>query len=135
MAQRHFRAGPTPFERRASRIGWLANLAAIGLGIAAAYRFPAGRIYWQLVPDTGIGLFLLGVLVRWYAALRSGPNRDTRLAGAAGRLLTVLGLSLAMRNWASILILFLPNLALTFWHLRSAGSFAAGKSGAKVERP
>jgi protein-S-isoprenylcysteine O-methyltransferase len=86
--------------------------------------------------ETGICLFVMGILLRWYAILYlgrffttdvaitndhrvvdSGPYRFIRHLSYAGSLLAVLGLSLTFQNWASVLIVFVPSCAVQLWRI------------------
>ena len=88
--------------------------------------FPAAAITWHRTALFGIGvtLILLGVAFRWYAiwtlgryftrdvvvsvdqkVVQDGPYRYIRHPAYSGTFLTMLGVGLAMTNWASLLAL------------------------------
>jgi protein-S-isoprenylcysteine O-methyltransferase Ste14 len=100
----------------------------IALGFLLAGLFPATAITWQRPTLFGIAvtLILLGVALRWYAiwilgyyftrdvevsadqkVVQSGPYRYIRHPAYSGTFLTMLGVGLALTNWASLVVLFL----------------------------
>lgn len=108
-------------------------------GAVAAAIFVATR-GWGSVhqPDAvfwlGLGTIVLGVVVRWWAIrtlrefftvdvaihadhriVRAGPYRYVRHPAYTGTLLSFLGLSLALSNWISGLLLMVP-VTLAFLH-------------------
>jgi protein-S-isoprenylcysteine O-methyltransferase len=91
--------------------GWIVRSAAISWQPAAIFRL-------------GILVILLGVVLRWHAIrtlghyftrdvavsanqhlVRRGPYRFVRHPAYSGTFLTMLGVGLAMTNWASLLVL------------------------------
>jgi protein-S-isoprenylcysteine O-methyltransferase Ste14 len=113
------------------------TLTAIALGIVAAYRLPACRIPSLAIGhEIGYALVLPGLFLRWYSiiylgrffttnvaiatdhrVIDSGPYQFIRHPSYAGSLLAVLGFSLGMHNWASLLIIFVPICAVTMWRI------------------
>jgi len=100
----------------------------IALNFLLAGLFPAAAITWQRTALFGIGvaLILLGVALRWYAiwtlgryftrdvavsvdqkVVQNGPYRYIRHPAYSGTFLTMLGVGLAMTNWASLAALLL----------------------------
>ncbi len=96
------------------------------LNFALAALFPAAAIPWQRTALFGIGvsLILLGTALRWYAiwklgsyftrdvavsanqeVVQSGPYRYIRHPAYSGTFATMLGLGLALTNWASLVAL------------------------------
>jgi len=105
--------------------------AGFGLAFLFTVALPAATITWEQVPMfvVGLVLLLLGVALRWYAiwtlgkyftrevttrsdqsVMQTGPYRLIRHPGYAGTLLSMVGVGLAMTNWASTLALLLPVL-------------------------
>jgi protein-S-isoprenylcysteine O-methyltransferase Ste14 len=110
-------------------MGILIGLQGIGIALnfSLAGLFPAGAIGWHRTALFGIGvtLILLGVALRWYAiktlgvyftrdvavsadqpVVQNGPYRFIRHPTYSGTLLSMLGLGVAMTNWASLVALF-----------------------------
>ena len=102
--------------------------AGLALNFLLAWRLPAAAIQWQRTGlfFLGLGLILLGVALRWYAikvlggyftrdvvvsvdqpVVQRGPYRLIRHPAYSGTFLTMLGVGLAMTNWASLAALLL----------------------------
>lgn len=102
--------------------------AGLALNFALAWLFPAAAIPWQPTAFFlfGVLFILLGVALRWYAiwtlgryftrdvavsvdqpVVQHGPYRLIRHPAYSGTLLTMLGVGLAMTNWASLISLLL----------------------------
>lgn len=116
---------------------WLVNLTAVVFGILAAYRLPFCRMPAPgFVLKLAVGVFGLGLALRWYAVfylgrfftanvavasdhrvIDSGPYRFVRHPGYAGSLLAVFGLGMSFQNWASLLIIFASGCAVTLWRI------------------
>jgi len=98
------------------------------LNFSLGWLFPTAAIPWQRTAlfSIGITLILLGVALRWYAIwtlgtyftrdvavstdqkiVQSGPYHYIRHPAYSGTFLTMLGLGLAMTNWASLVALLL----------------------------
>src|ERR1700724_2367392 len=109
-------------------MGILIGLQWIGLALnfSLAGLYPAAAIPWHRTALFGIGvtLILLGVALRWYAiwtlgryftrdvavsaeqkVVQNGPYRSIRHPAYSGTFLTMLGVGLAVTNWASLLAL------------------------------
>jgi protein-S-isoprenylcysteine O-methyltransferase Ste14 len=121
------------FQDRGS-MGMLIGLQWIGLALnfLLGWMFPAAAIQG---PRTtifllGVLLMLSGVVLRWYAiwtlgnfftrdvavspdqkVVQDGPYRYIRHPAYSGTFLTMLGVGLALTNWASLLVLLLFVLA------------------------
>ena len=102
--------------------------AGLALNFLLAGLFPAAAIVWHRTALFGIGvtLILLGVALRWYAiwmlgryftrdvavsadqqVVQTGPYRYIRHPAYSGTFLTMLGVGLAVTNWASLVALLL----------------------------
>ncbi len=111
-------------------MGILIGLQWIGISLnfALAGLFPAAAIggYRTALFFLGVTLILLGVAFRWYAiwtlgsyftrdvavsadqqVVQDGPYRYIRHPAYSGTFLTMLGVGLAMTNWASLLVLLM----------------------------
>ncbi len=109
-------------------LGILIGLQWIGLALCLAFGwiFQAAVIPWHRVAifSLGVILMLLGVALRWYAiwmlgryftrdvavsanqqVVRRGPYRFIRHPAYSGTFLTMIGVGLALTNWASLLVL------------------------------
>ncbi len=104
----------------------------VALSLVLAGLFPTAAFFWQRVPlfALGISFILLGVALRWYAIrilgryftrdvavavdqriVQEGPYRYIRHPAYSGTFLTMLGVGLALTNWASLVALLLCVLA------------------------
>jgi protein-S-isoprenylcysteine O-methyltransferase Ste14 len=111
-------------------MGILIGLQWVGLALnfLLAGLFPAAAIPWYRTALFSIGviLILLGVALRWYAiwtlgryftrdvavsadqqVVQTGPYRSIRHPAYSGTFLTMLGVGLAMTNWASLVTLLI----------------------------
>lgn len=100
--------------------------AGLALNFLLAGLVPAAAIAWHrtILFSIGITLILLGVALRWYAiwmlgryftrdvavstdqkVVQSGPYRSIRHPAYSGTFLTMLGVGLAVTNWASLVAL------------------------------
>ncbi|HEV2659214.1 MAG TPA: isoprenylcysteine carboxylmethyltransferase family protein [Ktedonobacteraceae bacterium] len=100
----------------------------IALNFLLGWLFPAVAITWHRTAlfSIGVALILLGVTLRWYAiwtlgtyftrdvavstdqkVVQTGPYRSIRHPAYSGTFLTMLGVGLAMTNWASLVVLLL----------------------------
>ena len=111
-------------------MGILIGLQWVGLALnfLLAWLFQAAAISWHRTAlfATGVTLILLGVALRWYAiwmlghyftrdvavsadqqVVQTGPYRYIRHPAYSGTFLTMLGVGLAMTNWASLVALLM----------------------------
>ena len=111
-------------------MGILIGLQWVGitLNFLLAWLFQAAAISWHRTALFAIGvtLILLGVALRWYAiwtlrdyftrdvavssdqkVVQNGPYRYIRHPAYSGTFLTMLGVGLAMTNWASLVALLI----------------------------
>lgn len=98
----------------------------LALNFSLAWLFPAAAIPWQRTAlfVLGVIFILMGVALRWYAiwtlgryftrdvavsedqqVVQHGPYRVIRHPAYSGTFLTMLGVGLAMTNWASLISL------------------------------
>jgi protein-S-isoprenylcysteine O-methyltransferase Ste14 len=100
----------------------------IALNFSLAWLFQAAAMTWHRTAlfSFGVTLILLGVALRWYAiwtlgryftrdvavsadqkVVQKGPYRSIRHPAYSGTFLTMLGVGLAMTNWASLVALLM----------------------------
>lgn len=100
----------------------------IALNFLLAWLLPTAAFSWQrnTLFGIGVGFILLGVALRWYAiqvlgcyftrdiavsadqkVVQDGPYRYIRHPAYSGTFLTMLGVGLALTNWASLVALLL----------------------------
>lgn len=108
------------------RILWVIIIVSIWLSIQAQVRWPRALLPSWFVP-VGVILFILGLILRWYAIIHlgrfftvnvaiaadhqlvdTGPYRFVRHPSYTGALLAFIGFAMAMRNWASFLVIAIP---------------------------
>src|SRR5450755_461428 len=122
-------------------MGILIGLQWVGLALnfALAWLFPAAAISWQRITlfMLGVLLMLLGVALRWYAiwtlgryftrdvavsvdqqVVQKGPYRSIRHPAYSGTFLTMLGVGLALTNWASLVVLLVLVLVGHLYRVR-----------------
>jgi len=134
---RRSKSGATSKDRNSLIVIWLVTLSAVALGIAAASRLPACELRpSKLFHGTGFLLFVSGLALRWYSIIHlgrfftvnvaisadhqlvdSGPYHFLRHPSYTGSLMAVIGFALSLRNWASLLIIFVPCCAVTLWRI------------------
>jgi protein-S-isoprenylcysteine O-methyltransferase len=110
------------------RVFWIVIPLCVVASIAAANVVPQANVAWlERLIDLGGVLFLLGLILRWYAifylgrfftvnvaiaadhrVVDTGPYRRVRHPSYSGALLQFLGLGLTFGNWVSLLVLLLP---------------------------
>lgn len=111
-------------------MGILIGLLWVGIALNFLFGglFPAAAITWHRTALflLGVSLILLGVALRWYAiwtlgsyftrdvavsaeqkVVQNGPYRYIRHPAYSGTFLTMLGVGLAMTNWASLVTLLM----------------------------
>jgi protein-S-isoprenylcysteine O-methyltransferase Ste14 len=113
--------------------------AGLALGFSLATAWPGAAIPWfrPQVTISGVALILLGVALRWWAILtlgryftldvavrstqavvQSGPYRFVRHPAYSGTLLSLLGLGMALANWASVVALLAGGLVGLLYRIR-----------------
>jgi protein-S-isoprenylcysteine O-methyltransferase Ste14 len=122
-------------------LGILIGLQWVGIALyfLLAWLFQAAAISWHRTALflIGIVLILLGVALRWYAiwtlgryftrdvavstaqkVVQNGPYRSIRHPAYSGTFLTMLGVGLAMTNWASLVVLLICVLTGHMYRVR-----------------
>lgn len=113
--------------------------SGLALNFLLAWLFQATAISWHRPALFAIGilLILLGVALRWYSiwtlgryftrdvavsvdqkVVQTGPYRTIRHPAYSGTFLTMLGVGLAVTNWASLLVLLICVLAGHLYRVR-----------------
>lgn len=111
----------------------------LALNFWLSWLLPAANIAWQRTAlfVLGVIFIILGVALRWYAirtlgrfftrdvavsagqqVVQSGPYRLIRHPAYSGTFLTMLGVGLAMTNWASLVALLVCVFAGHFYRVR-----------------
>jgi protein-S-isoprenylcysteine O-methyltransferase Ste14 len=138
-----WRSARDPTARKQDRGSYFVLIGAIGIGavvgFGAAAVWTSAAIPWlrPQVTIAGLVLILLGVAIRWWAILtlghyftfdvavrptqavvQSGPYRFVRHPGYSGVLLFLLGMGLALANWASVGALLAGGLTGLLYRVR-----------------
>jgi protein-S-isoprenylcysteine O-methyltransferase len=117
-------------DGRSLRKIWVTIVAAVSLGILAAYQLPQARFGGLVLPWIGALVFAAGLALRWYAivylgryftvniaihsrheVIDTGPYARIRHPSYAGALLAFLGLGLTLGNLVSLVVVVVP----IFW--------------------
>lgn len=136
-ALRHPLNPPDDLDRRSLHVFMAADLT-IPVGVVFGFT-EIGRIHTgaRLLGMSGIVLMLVGICIRWLAIytlgeyftrrvtiladhriVQSGLYRYLRHPSYAGFLLGNLGLGLALSNWLSLTIVFVPTLAAALYRMQ-----------------
>jgi protein-S-isoprenylcysteine O-methyltransferase Ste14 len=120
------REGALRRDRGSSIVVFVCIYGALSLGFWFASAIPSAAIIWNqpALFALGITLLLVGVALRWYAirilgesftrqvairpdqkVVQAGPYRWIRHPSYSGSLLTLLGIGLALGNWASLAVI------------------------------
>ncbi len=107
---------------------WLVIMVSIAAGIYVAKRWPAAALpHHRSFMFAGVGLFVAGLLLRWWAIItlgrfftmdvtiekdhelvERGPFHMVRHPSYTGVLLAFAGLALTLGNWAVLLVILVP---------------------------
>jgi protein-S-isoprenylcysteine O-methyltransferase Ste14 len=137
-AGRHKFLTPIKHRDRASLNIFRAATLAVPVGVIVGFT-EVGRIHTgrNILDVVGIALLLTGILIRWTAIstlgpyftrtvailerhriVRNGLYKHLRHPSYAGCLLGDMGLGIALSNWLSLVIIFMPTLAATLYRIR-----------------
>ena len=108
------------------RILWFVIIVSIWLSLQAHGLWRHALLPPWCIP-IGVGLFVVGIILRWYSIIHlgrfftvnvaiaadhqlidTGPYRFVRHPSYTGALLAFVGFAMVLRNWASVLVLALP---------------------------
>src|SRR6266576_7067810 len=115
-------------DRSTLRVVWLVIMVSVAAGIYVAKQWPAaGLPYQRSFVFTGVVLFVVGLLLRWWAIItlgrfftvdvtiekdhqlvERGPFRMVRHPSYTGVFLAFAGVALSLGNWAALLVILLP---------------------------
>lgn len=132
---------------------WFVNFSACAFGVWAAYRLPSCRFPLpDFLRQLALGVFIFGLILRWYSIIHlgrffttnvaiaadhrvvdSGPYRFIRHPSYTGALLMVLGFCVSFRNWASLLIIFAASVSATLWRIRIEEEALTGALGEQYQ--
>jgi protein-S-isoprenylcysteine O-methyltransferase Ste14 len=126
-------------DRGSLRLLWIVIMASVACAFSAAFQWPTLGMDRLAAPARALGVvvFAAGLIIRWRAiiylgrfftvnvAIRSdhrliddGPYRHVRHPSYTGAVMAFVGLGLCMGNWASLLLLTVPILAVFLWRMR-----------------
>jgi protein-S-isoprenylcysteine O-methyltransferase Ste14 len=115
-------------DRSSLTVLWITLIFFISVGIYIhQFNFGTIYIYSSIIHYIGLVLIVLGLIIRWFAILKlkefftvtvsiqkdhrvvdTGIYKYSRHPAYLGSLLSFLGLGLALQNWLSILVIFVP---------------------------
>lgn len=121
----------TKQDRSTLGVIWIVIMVSIAAGIYVARHWPAATLLGgQMFAYAGVFLFVVGLLLRWWAIItlgrfftvdvtiekdhevvERGPFSVVRHPSYTGVLLAFVGFALTLRNWAALLIILLPIFA------------------------
>lgn len=116
---------------------WLTGFVSISLAFTAAGWFHLADLPALTAnPPVGLGVFALGLLLRWYAIVHlgrfftvnvaiaedhrlvdTGPYRWARHPAYTGWLVAIAGLGLCLGNWLSLAILLAATFSVISWRI------------------
>jgi protein-S-isoprenylcysteine O-methyltransferase Ste14 len=129
--------GDASRDRHSLALIWVVILAAIVLGVVAAYRLkPWGMVNIAVIRRIAYGAFSLGMALRWYSVIylgkyftvnvsiagdhrlvETGPYRFVRHPSYLGMTLALAGFALSMVNWVSLVLVMVPWCAVMLWRI------------------
>lgn len=124
-------------DRGSLRLIWIVIVGSVALAFAAPQVLPsAGMGGVPMLRLAGIVVFAAGLAIRWYSIVHlgrfftvnvaiasdhrlidTGPYRYVRHPSYTGALMALLGLATCLANWASLLFMMFPVLAVFLWRM------------------
>jgi protein-S-isoprenylcysteine O-methyltransferase len=124
-------------DRSSLALIWIVVPLGIGLGIGFAHAAPDARLPWPHETYlAGLALFASGLMLRWWSIwtlgrfftvqvaiasdhrlIEQGPYRLLRHPSYTGSLLMFFGFALCFGNWATLLAMLVPVLAVFAWRI------------------
>jgi protein-S-isoprenylcysteine O-methyltransferase len=115
-------------DRGSLRLLWIVIVACVTLSFSLAHLIPAASMgAAPALRALGIAIFVVGLVIRWYAIVHlgrfftvnvaiamdhrvidTGPYRFVRHPSYTGALMAFLGLALCLANWASLAVMVVP---------------------------
>jgi protein-S-isoprenylcysteine O-methyltransferase Ste14 len=124
-------------DRSSLTLIWIVVVASIGIGIWVANAVPDARLPWPRETYlVGLAVFVFGLLLRWWSIwtlgrfftvqvaiasdhklIEAGPYRILRHPSYTGSLLMFIGFALCFGNWATLIAMLVPVLAVFGWRI------------------
>ncbi len=124
-------------DRGSLALIWIVVMFSIGIGVWLAYATPGARLPWPHEAYlAGLAVFVSGLLLRWWSIvtlgrfftvqvaiasdhqlIESGPYRILRHPSYTGSLLMFVGFALCLGNWATLVAMLVPVLAVFGWRI------------------
>jgi protein-S-isoprenylcysteine O-methyltransferase len=121
----------TKQDRSTLGVIWMVIIMSVAAGVFIAMNWAAGALpLGQMFACVGVLLFVVGLLLRWWAIItlgrfftvdvtiekdhelvERGPFRVVRHPSYTGVLLAFVGFALTLRNWAALLVILVPIFA------------------------
>ena len=131
------RSNATQKDRHSLAVLWIVITASIVFGIWLSRWMPAARLPWpQQTYLVGLAVFAIGLLLRWWSIatlgrfftvqvaiasdhrlIESGPYRILRHPSYTGALLELLGFTLCIGNWLTMVAMCVPVFAAFAWRI------------------
>ena len=136
---RRAKSGESSLKDQGSlRVLWVVIAVSVAMAYSVARRRPAADMgNFAALRLLGIGIFVAGLAIRWYAIvylgrfftvnvaiaadhqlIDTGPYRFVRHPSYTGALMAFLGLGLCLSNWASLTLMVVPTFLVFSWRMQ-----------------